>query len=125
MDRVRWIEHKGKKVLLIDYSGLHAKNPEEKKTVFDCMAKGRDLTEAAAGNILYLSDVTDTQSDNDIVDGLREFAIYTGSSGKLEKSCVVGLAGVQKVLLNMMNLMSNAKRVMFDTREEGLEYLTE
>jgi hypothetical protein len=125
MDRVRWIEHKGKKILLIDYSGLHSKIPEEKALVFACMAQGRELTEAAEGKILYLSDVTNTLSDNEIVDGLREFAMYTGSTGKLEKSCVVGLAGMQKTLLNMINLMSKTKRVMFDTREQGLEYLTE
>ncbi len=123
MDRVRWIEHGGKKVLLIDYSGLHASIPEEKKTVFDCMARGRELTDAAEGKILYLSDVTNTQSDNEIVDGLREFAIYTSSRGKIEKSVVVGLAGMQKMLVNMINLMSDAKRVMRDTRAEGLDYL--
>ncbi len=125
MDRVRWIEHKGKKILLIDYSGLHAGIPEEKKAVFDCMARGRELTDAEEGKIRYLSDVTDTKSDNEIVDGLREFAIYTASRGKIEKSVVVGLAGMQKVLMNMINLMSNAKRVMRNTRPEGLDYLTE
>jgi hypothetical protein len=123
MDRVQWIEHKGKRILLINYSGLHAKLPEEKKMVFDCMAEVKRMTDVTEGRILYLSDVSNTQSDNEIVDGLRELAIYTSSSGKVEKECVVGISGLQKMLVNMINLMSKSKLVMYDTREQGLDYL--
>ncbi len=123
MDRVQWVDYKGKKILIIDYSGLRAGNPDDKKTVFACIAEARRITEAATGKILYLSDVTGGQSDTEIVDALREFAIFTGSSGKVEKECVVGVAGVQKFLVNMINLMSKSKLVVFDTREQGMEYL--
>ena len=33
MDRVQWIEHKGKKILYLNYTGLRAKVPEEKSIV--------------------------------------------------------------------------------------------
>ena len=77
MDRVQVVDHKGKKVLLIDYSGLRAKNPEDKKTVFECIEEARRITDAAGSAMSYLSDVTDAQSDQEVVDALREFAIYT------------------------------------------------
>ncbi|MBN2352377.1 MAG: hypothetical protein JXD23_07400 [Spirochaetales bacterium] len=124
MDRVQWVDNKGKKILLIDYSGLRAKIPDEKKTVFECIAEARRITDDAGGKMLFLSDVTGAQSDQEVVDALREFAIYTASSGKVEKECVVGVTGVQKLLVNMVNLMSKSKLVIFDTREEGMEYLT-
>jgi hypothetical protein len=125
MDRVQWTEHKGKKILYLDYSGLRAKNPEEKKIVFAVIARAHEITEAHTGKILYLSNVTNTQSDNEIVDALREFAIYTASSGKVEKECVVGVNGVQKVLVNMINLMSKSKLTMFDTLEPARDWLVE
>ncbi len=123
MDRVKVVDHKGKKVLLIDYSGLRAKDPEDKKTVFECIKEARRITDAAGSAMSFLSDVTDAQSDQEVVDALREFAIYTASSGKVEKECVVGVAGVQKLLVNMINLMSKSKLVVLDTREQGMEYL--
>jgi hypothetical protein len=123
MDRVQWIEHKGRKILFLDYSSLRAKNPEEKKIVFTVIEKAREITTSHTGMILFLSNVTNTQSDNEIVDALREFAIFTAASGKVEKECVVGVSGVQKVLVNMINLMSKSKLVMFDTIEPARDWL--
>ncbi len=42
---------------------------------------------------------------------------------KTEKECEVGISELQKMLVSMINLMSKAKLVMFDTVEEGLECL--
>jgi len=33
MERVRWETYKGKKILVIDYTGLKAAKPDEKKTI--------------------------------------------------------------------------------------------
>lgn len=125
MDRVQLIEYQGKKIILLDYSKLHAKNSEEKQAALDVIAKAREITDASEGKIRFLSDVTDSQSDTELVDALREFAVFTASSGKVEKECVVGISGVQKLLVNMINLMSKSKLVIFNTREEGLDYLVE
>ena len=74
MDRVQWIEHKGKKILLLDYSNLNAKIPEQKKTALDIIAQARKVTTAHKGKIFFLSDVSNSQSDTELVDALREFA---------------------------------------------------
>ena len=125
MDRVQWIEHKGKKILLLDYSNLNAKIPEQKKTALDIIAQARKVTTAHKGKIFFLSDVSNSQSDTELVDALREFAIFTASSGKVVKECVVGIAGLQKMLGSMINLMSESKLVIFNTLEEGKDYLAE
>jgi hypothetical protein len=125
MDRVQWIEHKGTKILLLDYSGLNAKIPEQKQAVLDVIAKAREITAAYEGKILFLSDVTGSQSDTELVDALRDFAGYTASSGKVEKECVVGIAGLQKMLVTMINLMSKSKLIIFNTLEEGKNYLVD
>ncbi len=125
MDRVQWIEHKGKKILLLDYSNLNAKIPEQKKTALDIIAQARKVTTAHKGKIFFLSDVSNSQSDTELVDALREFAIFTASSGKVVKECVVGIAGLQKMLVSMINLMSKSKLVIFNPLEEGKDYLAE
>jgi hypothetical protein len=125
MDRVQWIEHNGKKILYLNYTGLRAKNPEEKKVVLAIIKEATAIAAASRERILFLSDVTNTVSDTDVVDALREFGHFTSSHGKVEKECVVGVTGLQKALVSMLNLMSKTKLVIFDTLEQAKDYLTQ
>ena len=124
MDRVQWIEHKGKKILYLNYTGLRAKVPEEKSIVLGVIKEATAIASASPEKIRFLSDVTNTVSDTDVVDALREFGRFTNENGKVEKECVVGVTGLQKTLVSMLNLMSKTKLVIFDTLEQAREYLT-
>jgi hypothetical protein len=125
MDRVQWIEYKGKKILYLNYSGLRAKIPEEKQIALAVMEEAKKITGEAKEKILFLSDVSNTVSDTDLVDALKELGHVTAGSGKVEKECVVGISGIQKALVSMLNLMTKSKLVMFDTVEAGKDYLAE
>ncbi len=125
MERVSWIEHKGKKILYLNYSGLRAPLPADKKIILGIIEQGKALTRTSAEKIRFLSDVTNTVSDKEVIDALKEFANYTSGLGKMEKECAVGVSGLQKTLVSMINLMSRAKLKMFDTVEEAKEWLVE
>ena len=125
MERVRWVDHKGKKILYLDYTGLRAPNPEDKKIVLDIIAKATEIAEKSAVKIRFLSDVTNTVSDKEVVNALQEFGRTTVSLGKVEKECAVGVSGVQKALVAMINLISKTKLVMFDTPDKAMDWLVE
>ncbi|MBN2352380.1 MAG: hypothetical protein JXD23_07415 [Spirochaetales bacterium] len=125
MERVRWVDHKGKKILYLDYTGLRAPNPEDKKIVLDIIAKATEIARRSPEKIRFLSDVTNTVSDKEVVNALQEFGRTTVSLGKVEKECAVGVSGVQKALVAMINLISKTKLVMFDTPDKAMDWLVE
>jgi hypothetical protein len=124
MERVRWEEHKGKKILILDYSGLKAGNPEEKRQILDVIAKAWEITEKKEGKILFLSYVANSSADNEIMAKLKEFASFANGSGKVDKECVVGISPIQKIFINTINMFSKAKLVVFNGMEEAKEWLT-
>jgi hypothetical protein len=125
MDRIRWEEHKGKKILILDYSGLHAIKPEEKKELLETIQKAVDLSATLTTKACYLTIATDGQADNDVLGALKEFAAFTNKKQIVEKECVVGITGIQKILLNAINLFSGGKLRPFDTVEEAKDWLAE
>jgi ABC-type transport system involved in cytochrome c biogenesis ATPase subunit len=125
MERVYWVQHKGKKILYLKYTGLRSTKPEDKKIVLGIIEQAKALTRSSPEKVRFLSDVTDTVSDKEVVDALKEFAVYTSGLNKVEKECAVGVAGIQKALVSMINLMSKAKLKMFDTPAEAMDWLVE
>lgn len=123
MERVRWEEHKGKKILVLDYSGLKAGNPEEKRQILDVIAQATEVTEKHGEKILFLSYVANSSADNDIMARLKDFASFANGSGKVDKECVVGISSIQKIFINTINMFSKAKLVIFDKMEEAKEWL--
>ncbi len=125
MERVRWVTHKGKKILYLDYTGLRATKPEEKKIVLGIIAEATAIARRSAEKIRFLSDVTDTVSDKEVVNALQEFGRTTTSLDKVDRECAVGVSGVQKALVTMINLVSKTKLVMFDTADKAMDWLVE
>ena len=100
MERVRWVTHKGKRILYLDYTGLRAPEPADKKIVLGIIAEATEIARRSTGKIRFLSDVTDTVSDKEVVKALQDFGRTTTSLDKVERECAVGGSGVQRMLLN-------------------------
>jgi hypothetical protein len=125
MERVRWIEHKGKKILLFDYTGLKATIPEQKAEIRATLVKVMETVKGLKEKTLFLTDATDAVPDKDSLDELKKIAGFTNSNGLVEKECIVGLANVQQVFMHIINLVSKAKLSMFGSRDKALEWLAE
>ena len=125
MDRVQWKKYKDKKILYVNYSKLIFRNPLEKKEILDTINKAREVVAATDEKIRFLSDVTDSVADKDIIQALKDFAKYTASSNKIEKECVVGITGIQKVIVSSINLFAKSKLVIMDDLQKGMDWLVE
>jgi hypothetical protein len=123
MDRLEWITHKGKKILYLNYSNLKSSIPEEKQLILDTIKRARDLSAESKEKIRFLSDVTNSSASSDVMQALKEFAAFTSTNNKVEKECVIGLTGLQTVLLSGVKLFANSKMEMFKDIEDAKDWL--
>ena len=119
-ERVKWIEHKGKKIIHLDYTNLNSRDKESFYLVLD---EANEFIMSAGNDLLILVDIRDSFGDSEIskrmkVDGKME-------KPYIHKEAVVGITGVKKVLLKGINLFTNIGITPFETIEEAKDWLVE
>lgn len=114
---VKLINHKGREILLIDYS--ECRNTDEMLVILNDAAS---LVRTLPGKGLHLIDTSN-------VSGSRKYMEAAKKAGKelfndkAEKVAIVGVTGVKKVLLMGYNKITPNKLIPFSTRQEALDYL--
>lgn len=118
MERVSWIEHKGKRVLLTNYEGLTT--TEELKQVLD-----GELRESRASprKIMVLAKLAGSSIT-------PEFMRYAKEMGKnhrskyIAKTALRGITGVKVILLNSYILFTGDTQIRsFESDNEALDWL--
>jgi hypothetical protein len=71
---------------------------------------------------LAVNDFTGNFGDNKFMDRAKELGPLVFDA-KTEKSAILGITGVKKILLQGYNKFVKNKQVPFNTQEEALEYL--
>jgi hypothetical protein len=113
-----WVEHKGKRILLVKYGGL---KPAE---MLDLILTATQMIVAEKSNqVLSLTDVTDCFIN-------KEFTELSKKQGAIslpltKKAAIVGVVGLKSILLRGVNAFSPKPRVPFDTFEAALDWLAE
>lgn len=115
-ERIRFITHKGQRILLIDLSNCSA----------DEVAAGARLvpTYTASeprGSLLLLADFNDAKFDKAALTALKEATAY--DQPHLKRSAWVGVESLPKVFYDNIRAFSRRQIPTFKTREEALEYL--
>lgn len=117
----KWIEHKGKRILYVDYRKL---KPE---AILPLMKVSDDMVRASPTKVRYLGNIEDAVVTREVVGQLKQ---YTEKSirQKFEKLAVVGVTGVKKVFFNALVATLDKSSVQvksFKTENEALEWLAE
>jgi len=117
MDRVKWIEANGKRVLVADYSGLKAL--DEQLAVLDGQIKQE---KGATGGLLGISNFTNTTASTELLERLKQ----TSSDGIVsEKTAVLGIDGVKAILLQGYIRVTGRKNIKAcKTEEEAIAFVT-
>ncbi len=126
MERMRWENHKGKKILFNDYSGLKEQN-EYVKTI-------DNLTEAVAVEIkkempvpekstLFLIDVRDSIIGSNVITAFKTSSQVSQPLSR--KMAVVGIRGIRKILLDTINRVSGIGARPFLEIEDAKNWLAE
>ena len=113
-----WITYKGKEILYDDYRNLSG---EKFSALVDVQVS---LTlESGKKNILSLVDVRNSYAIKETVDVFNNAGKVT--KGIAIKTAVLGITGVKKIFLNVINKITNIGAKPFNTIEEAKDWLVE
>jgi hypothetical protein len=115
-DRIRFIVHKGKHVLLVDLSNCSAAQVDE-----ICHMVPRFVTAQPKGSVLILGDFTGAKFDKKAFTALKEGTVF--DRPHIKRSAWVGTESLPKVFYQNVKSFSQRDLPTFKTREEALEWL--
>ncbi len=115
-DRIRFIKHKGKVVLLVDCSHCSADELEKMSVLVPSY-----LTRQPKGSVLLLADFTGAQFDKKVTDHTKQVLVF--DRPYLKRSAWVGIEALPKVVHENLKTFSQRDLPAFKTREEALEWL--
>jgi len=115
-DRIQFVEHKGKQILLIDFSSATANQMQ-------LLLEQVRITVAqhAHESLLTLADFTDAEVDKAVATRLKE--VLTLDRPFVKKTAWFGTEKIPHALLEGFHLFSRRNIATFKTREEAIEWL--
>jgi hypothetical protein len=115
-DRIRFIEHKGKQILLVDVSRC---TPAEVAKIV--LLVPSYVTTEPRGSVLLLADFTGAEFDRIAIDRLKESAVF--DRPHLKRSAWVGIENLPKVFYEHIKNFSQRDLPSFETREKAMDWL--
>jgi hypothetical protein len=115
-DRIRFITHQGKQILLVDAS--HCSAAELLK--LSRIVPTHVMTEPR-GSVLLLADFTGTEFDREAFTSLKESAVF--DRPHLKKSAWVGTENLPRVFYEHIKNFSQRELPTFKTRDEAMDWL--
>ena len=117
-ERIRFITHKGQRVLLVDVSNCTA---EQVTTIARLVPTF--TTPEPRGSLLLLGDFTGAKFDKASLTALKEATAY--DKPHLKRSAWVGVESLPKVFYDNIKSFSRRDLPVFGTREEALDWLVQ
>jgi hypothetical protein len=117
MERIRFIEHRGKRILFMDFSEMNG--PGEALRELD---RARQIIAAEPQNsLLTLTDVTGTRYDNDIIKAFQALAAH--NKPYVRAAASVTRTPLQLVALRASAVLSRRNLAAFDDLDAAKEWL--
>ena len=117
-DRIRFIAHQGKQILLVDVSNC---SPAELLKVSRIVPV--HVMTQPRNSVLLLADFTGAQFDRESITSLKESAVF--DRPHLKKSAWVGTENLPHVFYEHIKNFSQRELPTFKTREEAMDWLVQ
>jgi hypothetical protein len=115
-DRIRFIEHKGKQILLLDYS--HASAHEMQLMLAHVRIT---VAQHARESLVTLADFTSATVDHAVATKIKE--VLTLDRPFVKKTAWVGTESIPHAFMENFHTFSQREIVTFKTREEAMDWL--
>jgi hypothetical protein len=116
MERVRFIEHRGSKVLLIDFRDLTSEQ------VLEVVEQVQEVvTSQPRDSVLTLADYTGSSIDRQVATRIKEVLVF--DRPYVKRSAWVGVEDLPKAFYESFRMFSRRDFPTFRTREEALDWL--
>ena len=116
MNRVRFIYHQGKRILLIDLTSCKAEHVANIVFVVQ-----RIVTAQPRGSVLTLSDYTGAEFSRDAVTRMKEVAVF--DRPYVKRAAIVAAEALPEVYHEALRTFSRREFSRFKSREEALDWL--
>jgi len=117
---MQWIEHRGKAILFADYSGINGSDLANVVNANQAAIIG--MGKAGKSDLLVLTDVSNCLADDEAIEAFKSIAVamrpYTRGSA------IVGISGLRKFALEIVNLFSKLETKPLDTVEKAKDWLS-
>jgi hypothetical protein len=117
MERVSWVEHKGKRIILEDMSGLW--EPTDIYAVSDTSTAL--ICKQPEASVLLITNVTGTRYNPSVINRLKENTKLTNPY--MKAYAVVGIGGLQRVVLQSVVQFTGQDIKICGSHEEAEEWL--
>lgn len=114
-ERINWIEHNSKRILYSDYSNL------PKEQILKFFPIEWELLQKEAAKVGILANFENTTIDNDLMNEINKWGAKQKS--KIDKTAVLGVTGLKKLLLNAYSSVTGINVRAFNTMQEAKSYL--
>jgi hypothetical protein len=116
-----WVEHKGKRVFIAEFSGFGMDFAGLRKEADEIIAA---LKKEPLHSVRSISNVNDTTAIAETVAILKK--IMPATNKHVFKRCVIGVQGIRRYLVSVFNqIAGEAKLNVFSTLEEALDWIVE
>jgi uncharacterized protein related to proFAR isomerase len=119
MASVYELEYKSRNILCLDVSGLKLKDKPEFKKLIESAKE--IIQKHPPKSLLLITNVSETGFDTEVAAVMGEYASH--NTPFVKASAVVGVSGVQKVVLAAIKALTGRDFHLADTMEEAQEWL--
>jgi hypothetical protein len=117
MERIQFITHKGKRILLEDFTSVKP-GPE----FYENIKKAQELiAKQPPKSVLAVFDVTGISFNSDMINVMKEFT--KANTPYIKTATVVGITGLISIALGVVSKFAGREFLSFKTRDEALDYL--
>ena len=116
MDRIRFVTHRGQRILLLDFTDS---SPEEVADLADRVPEV--ITREPQHSVLAVTDFTGAQFSRDAVEHMKVAAAL--DRPHVKRAAWIGADNLPKALYDAIRRFSARDFPIFSTREEALDYV--
>jgi hypothetical protein len=116
MDRIKFLEFNGKKILYVDFS--NTKYEEAKQITIEAQ---KIIFSSPPNSLLIINNFTDAEVTPQATYELKEYVMQ--NKPYVKAAAVIGIGGIKKIILNAVSKFSGRKFYAFDTVEEAVKFL--
>jgi hypothetical protein len=116
MERVQFIEHKGRKILHLNFADC---KPNE---VLQVIGQAKSIINTQSLKSVYtLTDVTNSAFNSAVSDAMKDFVLH--NKPYVVASAVVGVTGLKQIIFNAVMKLSGRKLTAFENLEAAKDWL--
>lgn len=119
MARVEFVEYKGKRILVLDYSGIS--DPAAAFPLFE--ETKRVVAQQPPQSLFTLTNVQGSHFDTDVIKGVRDLVEH--NRPYVKAGAVVGLSGLMRVVFTTLLHLTGRNIRAFDSVEAAKDYLAQ